>query len=59
MVAEYLIRVKERHKSKRPAEAVATEECYDNETQPDMNDETRDFLNIVANMAVSFYLFSA
>lgn len=51
VVLEYT-RVKERWESKRP-EAVATEECFDREVQPDMDDETRDILGIVTNMTVS------
>lgn len=46
-------RVKERHLSKRPPEAVASEECYDREVQPDMDAETRDMLSIVTNVTHS------
>lgn len=52
VIAEYS-RVKERYKSRRPLEATASEECYDNEAQPDMDDETRDILEIVTNIARS------
>ena len=52
VVAEYS-RVKERHESKRLPEAIASEECYDNEMTADMDDDTRDILGIVTNMAVS------
>lgn len=43
-------RVKERHLSKRPPEAVASEECYDREIQPDMDAATQEMLSIVTNV---------
>jgi hypothetical protein len=46
-------RVKERYLSKRPPEAVASEECYDREIQPDMDAETKDILSIVTNVTHS------
>lgn len=46
-------RVKERYLSKRPPEAVASEECYDREIQPDMDAETKDILSIVTNVSHS------
>ena len=46
-------RVKERCLSKRPPEAVASEECYDREIQPDMDAETKDMLSIVTNVSHS------
>jgi hypothetical protein len=46
-------RVKERYLSKRPPEAVASEECYDREIQPDIDDDTRDILGIVTNVTRS------
>ena len=42
-------RVKERHDSKRPEEAVASEECYDNDVQANIDTETRDILSIITN----------
>ena len=43
-------RVKDRVTKKRNAESVATEECYDNEEHPEMDDETRDIINIVTHL---------
>ena len=48
IVLEY-IRVKERYESKRPTEAVATEECYDWEAQTDVDQDTKDMLGIITN----------
>jgi len=41
-------RVKERAESKRPVEVVGAEECYDYETQADVDEETKDILSIVS-----------
>ena len=46
-------RVKERYLSKRPVEAVASEECYDREIQPDMDHDTQQMLSIVTNVTHS------
>ena len=46
-VALEFARVKDRYESKRPEEAVATEECYDSEPRAEMDDETKDILSIV------------
>lgn len=46
-------RVKERYLSKRPLEAVASEECYDREMQPDMDHDTQQMLSIVTNVTHS------
>lgn len=52
VIAEYS-RVKERYESRRTSEAVATEECYDNEMNINMDGETKDILGIVTNIAVT------
>lgn len=52
VIMEYS-RVKERFNSKRPPEAVAADECYDRELQPDMDEDTKDILSIVTNMSVA------
>lgn len=52
VVMEYH-RVKERHESKRPPEAVAAEECYDTEIQPDMDEKTKDLMSIVTNLSLT------
>ena len=46
-------RVKERYSSKRPPEAVASEECFDREIQPDMDAETKEMLSIVTSVSHS------
>ena len=46
-------RVKERWQSKRPQEAVAGDECYDREVQPDMDEETKDILSIITNVSIA------
>ena len=43
-------RVRERVIKKRNAEPVATDECYDNEDHPGMDEETRDIINIVTHL---------
>lgn len=46
-------RVKERHESKRPREAVASEENYDNHESADVDDCVKDLLNIIATQTLS------
>lgn len=46
-------RVKERHESKRPPEAVAAEECYDQETSVDADDTIKDLLSIIATQTAT------
>ena len=50
-VALEYARVKERYLSKRPDEAIATEECYrdNSDLQSDFDEATRDILGIVTN----------
>jgi len=43
-------RVKERTIRRRNAEPVATDECYDNEDNHEMDAETRDIINIVTHL---------
>lgn len=45
-------RVKERAQSKRP-EAVAGEECYDDEVKADVDDEVKDLLSIITTKTIS------
>lgn len=45
-------RVKERARSKRP-EAVASEECYDDEFRADVDDEVNDLLSIITTKTMS------
>ena len=45
-------RVKERHESKRPPETTASDECYDREIQPDMDEQTKDILSIVTSTSL-------
>lgn len=45
-------RVKERARSKRP-EAVASEECYDDEFRADVDDEVKDLLSIITAKTMS------
>ena len=45
-------RVKERARSKRP-EAVASEECYDDELRADVDDEVKDLLSIITSKTTS------
>jgi hypothetical protein len=46
-VALEYARVKERHRRRRPAEAVASEECYDAEVRADIDGDTRDILSLI------------
>ena len=50
-------RVKERAESKRPSEAISSEECYDYETQADVDDSTKDLLNIITTQTLATDLF--
>lgn len=52
MLKQEFARVKERHESKRPPEAVASEECYDYETTADVDDTVKDLLSIVATQSL-------
>ena len=46
-------RVKERAESRRPAEATSTDECYDYETKADVDDSTKDLLNIISTQTLA------
>lgn len=52
-VALEYARVKERYESKRPEEAVATEECYDRDINVDMDETTKDILGIITRHTAS------
>ena len=53
MVKQEYARVKERAESKRPPEAVATEESYDWETTAEMDDAVKDLLNIISTQTTA------
>jgi len=53
MVKQEYARVKERAESKRPPEAVATEETYDWETTAEVDDAVKDLLNIIATQTAT------
>ena len=46
-------RVKERHESKRPPEAIAAEECYDQNTSVEADDTIKDLLCIIATQTTT------
>lgn len=46
-------RVKERHESKRPPEAVAAEECYDQDASVEADDTIKDLLSIIATQTTT------
>ena len=53
LVKQEYARVKERAESKRPPEAVATEESYDWETTAEMDDSVKDLLNIISTQTTT------